>query len=39
MGETMDLNALSKAYESKDVEAKWYEFWLKHHYFHAQDDK
>jgi len=35
MGETMDLNALSKAYESKDVEAKWYEFWLKHNYFHA----
>ena len=33
----MDLNALSKAYESKDVEAKWYEFWLKHHYFHAAD--
>ena len=37
MGETMDLNELSKTYESKDVEAKWYEFWLKHHYFHAQD--
>ena len=37
MGDTMDLNALSKAYESKDVEAKWYEFWLKHHYFHAAD--
>ena len=37
MGETMDLNALSKTYESKDVEARWYEFWLKHHYFHAED--
>ena len=33
----MDVNTLPKTYESKDVEAKWYEFWLKNHYFHAQD--
>ena len=33
----MDLNEFPKAYESKDAEAKWYEFWLKHNYFHAQD--
>jgi valyl-tRNA synthetase len=37
MGGPMDANALPKTYESKDVEAKWYEFWLKNKYFHAQD--
>jgi len=33
----MDANALPKTYDSRDVEAKWYEFWLKNRYFHAQD--
>ena len=33
----MDVKTLPKTYESKDVEAKWYEHWLKNRYFHAQD--
>ena len=37
MGGPMDVKTLPKTYESKDVEAKWYEFWLENRYFHARD--
>jgi valyl-tRNA synthetase len=28
---------LSKVYEPREAEAKWYQFWLEHGYFHAAD--
>ena len=26
-------------YNPKETESKWYEFWLKHNYFHSEPDK
>ncbi len=34
------MELLSKVYAPKKVELKWYSFWLRHNYFHAEiDDK
>jgi len=33
------MNVLSKVYDPKEVEPKWYSFWLAQNYFHAVIDK
>ena len=33
----MGQGTLSKVYEPREAEAKWYQFWLDHNYFHAAD--
>ena len=33
----MGRGTLSKVYEPREAEAKWYQFWLDHDYFHAAD--
>lgn len=29
------MNELPKAYDPKSIDSKWYDFWEKHHFFHA----
>ena len=31
--------ALASKYSSKDVEQKWYDYWLKHNYFHSEPNE
>ncbi len=33
-----EIKALAKAYESKDVEAKWYPWWEKNNFFHGKKE-
>ena len=33
----MGGNTLTKVYEPRQAEAKWYQYWLGHDYFHAAD--
>ena len=33
----MEQGVLSKAYEPREAEEKWYRYWLDHDYFHAAD--
>jgi valyl-tRNA synthetase len=33
----MGKGSLSKVYEPRDAEARWYAYWLEHDYFHAAD--
>ncbi len=35
----MSIRELSKSYDPKSVEQKWYDFWLRKNYFHADVDK
>ncbi len=34
----MPVKELSKSYDPKSVEQKWYDFWLKNKYFHADEN-
>ncbi len=34
----MSSRELSKSYDPKSVEQKWYDFWLQKHYFHADEN-
>jgi len=34
----MSTQELSKSYDPKSVEQKWYDFWLEKRYFHARED-
>ncbi len=36
--ENTERPELPKAYEPKEIEAKWYAFWKEHGYFHAEPD-
>jgi valyl-tRNA synthetase len=33
----MGIEALTKVYEPREAEAKWYQYWLDHDFFHAAD--
>ncbi|MDA8126844.1 MAG: valine--tRNA ligase [Deltaproteobacteria bacterium] len=34
----MGKEALTKVYEPREAEARWYQYWLEHDFFHAQDE-